>query len=153
MDILYYWKDYADDLKHGRLGRFRSSSPKLSELAADMPDFIWVFKTPRGLKGDVQLLARLRCVDSPTVSFTRQAGEHYLFYDPQHPDSVRFPGSEAPEAIDAVSQWMRDHHHRSTRGNFQGQLGQQPLRGDVLTQLRRIAAGFETAPFLGSTPI
>lgn len=153
MDIIYYWKDYADDLKHGRLGYFRSASPKLSELVMDAPDYIWVVKTPAGLKGELQLLARLRCVDSPTVPFTRQTGEHYAFYDPSHSASVRFIDSGTPQAIEAVSSWMRRAYPKAISGNFQGPLGQQPLRGDVLTELQRIAARFGIEPFLASNPL
>jgi len=153
LDILYYWKDYADDIKHGHVGYFRSTSPKLEELAVDAPDYIWVVKTPAGLKGDLQLLARLRCVDSPTVPVSRQAGKHYIFYDPQHPTSVRFTDSATPQAIVAVSSWMRRTHPKVISGNFQGPLGQQPLRGDVLTELRRIAARFGTEPFLAPKPL
>lgn len=153
MDIVYYWKDYADDLKHGRLGYFRSASPKLSELFMDAPDYIWVVKTPAGLKGELQLLARLRCVDSPTVPFSRQTGEHYAFYDPSHSASVRFIDSGTPQAIEAVSGWMRRTHPKAIKGNFQGPLGQQPLRGDVLTELRRIAARFGSEPFLAANSL
>lgn len=54
MDVFYYWKDYSEDMSAGRIGYFRSSRQKLTELAARFPDNIWVFKTPRGHKGQVQ---------------------------------------------------------------------------------------------------
>ena len=35
MDVFYYWKDMADDRKHDRQGRLRSTKEKLSELKAN----------------------------------------------------------------------------------------------------------------------
>ena len=65
MDIFYYWKDIESDLKAGRLGYFRSSRAKLAEFQAATPDNIWVFKTPKGRKGEIQLNQRGLFVSVP----------------------------------------------------------------------------------------
>ncbi len=67
MNVFYYWKNIAQDLKAGRIGYFKSSRTRFNELADGHPDFIWVFKTPTGLKGQVQLMGRLRWADKAVL--------------------------------------------------------------------------------------
>lgn len=148
MDIFYYWKDYVADRDAGRIGFFRSKRSKLAELAAEAVDYIWAFKTPKGLKGEVQLIARLRCVEAPSKGFAPVAGEYYAHYDPHHPKSVRFTNSSAPEAIEATTRWVNKHFHDAIAGNFQGELGQRALRGDLLRELVRLADSLEAVPFI-----
>lgn len=150
MDIFYYWKDYVADCDAGRIGYFRSKRSTLAELAAEAPDYIWAFKTPKGLKGEVQLIARLRCVDSPSKGFAPVSGEYYAHYDPHHPKSVRYTNSAAPEAIDIATSWVNRYFHDAVSGNFQGQLGQRALRGDLLRELVRFADSLETTQFLNA---
>jgi len=148
MDVLYYWRDVAEDTKAGRIGWFRADRKKLLDLQAGMPDRIWVFKTPKGQKGNVQLLARMRWADNAVVPVTRVPGMSYMYYDPAHADSVRFTDSGTPAAIEETTRWMREHFWSSIGGNFQGEHGQQPMRGAVLEQLKRIASAFEAVPFM-----
>lgn len=147
MDVFYYWKDIEKDLEAGRVGRFRSSRVKLTDLADGFPDNIWVFKTPRGRKGMVQLLARLRWADRATVGFKAEAGQSYIYYDPSHEDSVRFAGSHSESAIEDATSWVRRHFPASVRGNFQGELGQLALRGQMLKELNKLADSLTAEPF------
>ena len=90
MDVFYYWKDIAEDVKADRIGWFRSDKDKLDALKARHPGYLWVFKTPRGCKGNLQLLARLMWSDSPVSEGAklRPAGESNIFYDPSDRRSV-----------------------------------------------------------------
>lgn len=153
MDIFYYWKDYIEDREAGRIGFLRSKRKKLADLVAEFPDYIWAFKTPKGLKGEVQLIARLRCVDEPTKGLTRVPGEYYAHYDPHHLKSVRFTNSGAPEAVETATRWVNRYFHDAVAGNFQGELGQRALRGDLLRELNSFANSLEAAPFLETTAI
>jgi len=147
MDVFYYWKDIASDLKVGRLGYFRSSRAKLAEFQAAMPDNIWVFKTPKGRKGELQLLAKLRWSDKPTGAIHLGSAETCIFYDPAHPDSMSFIDSGNDSAINACTSWVRKHFPSSLRGNMQGELGQLELRGTALFELNTFSAGFARVPF------
>ena len=147
MDVFYYWKDIEKDLETDRVGRFKSSRAKLTELADGFPDYIWVFKTPKGCKGRVQLLARLRWADKATVEFKQESGQSHVFYDPAHEGSVRFTDSNSEDAIDEVTNWVRRHFPASVRGNFQGELGQLALRGPMLNELTSFAESLASAPF------
>ncbi|MBP6096638.1 MAG: hypothetical protein KBF58_05645 [Methyloversatilis sp.] len=147
MDVFYYWKDHAADLKAGRIGRFRTSRSKLAELQEGVPDRIWVFKTPKGLKGQVQLLARLRWSDSAVVRMERKADEHYFFYNPQDIQSVSFTDTGTPEAIDAATDWVRRNLPVAIHANFQGENGQHAMRGAMVMELDRWAKTLSSEPF------
>jgi hypothetical protein len=150
MDVFYYWKNIDEDLKAGRIGWFRSNKEKLAELQDGAPDLLWVFKTPKGLKGQVQLVAQLVWADAPVAPFTRTPGESYIFYDPTHLKSARFTNSGSAENIEAVTDWVRRNFPGSVKGNFQGTNGQQPLRGAVLRELRDLTADWGKEPFVGA---
>ena len=147
MDVFYYWKDISADLKAKRIGYFRSNQERLKEFQNGSPDFIWVFKTPRGLKGQVQLHARLRWADSPVVPMTRRAGESYMYYDPAASDSVMFSEGSASLAVDAATSWVRQHFPSAISANFQGLHGQHAMRGDAVFNLRRMASAMSTTAF------
>ena len=89
MDAFYYWRNYEQDLKAGLPGYFKSSSDKLQILADGQPEFIWVFKTPPGRKGQLQLLGRLHWREAPTKGFRKEAGYFYIHYDAAHPRAKR----------------------------------------------------------------
>ncbi|MEO7152479.1 MAG: hypothetical protein ABIX46_12335 [Burkholderiaceae bacterium] len=147
MDVFYYWKDMAEDRKHDRLGRFRSSKEKLNELKANCPDRIWIFRTPPGQKGRLQLLGRLTWSDTPAVPFKPLPGESHILYKPDDPGSVWFEGSDDDALVDAVTLWVRTHFPTAVRANFQGANGQHEMRGAVLQGLESIAQRLAQRPF------
>lgn len=147
MDVFYYWKDINEDLKTKRIGYFRSNLDRLKEFQDGSPDLIWVFKTPRGLKGQVQLHASLRWTDSPVGPVLRRAGESYMYYDPMHPDSAMFTDSSTPGAIDEATAWVKHHFPSAITGNFQGLNGQHAMRGAAVGELRRMASSLAREPF------
>ena len=79
------------------------------------------------LRSQGQLLACLRWSDGAMKLFTREPGQSYIFYAPDHPDSVRYTDSGSEIAIDAATSWVRCHFPASIRGNFQGERGQLAL--------------------------
>jgi hypothetical protein len=147
MDVIYYWKNHQADVKAGRIGHFKSTADKLSSFAAGFPDFLWVFKTPPGRLGEVQLIARLRWADRSAVALKPEPGHVYLHYDPQDTKSVVFEDSGTDAAIAATSDWVARHFPKMVAANFQGAAGQDELRGATLNELQRLAAGFTARPF------
>ena len=147
MDVFYYWKDYAKDIKAARTGRFRSSKERLAELQGGYPSYIWAFKTPRGKKGRLQLLARLVWSDKPVVPFTAAEGDSHIYYDPEHPQSVWFSGTDSDTGIAAISYWASRHLPAAVASNFQGTNGQHALRGGVISELVSLSKGFDALQF------
>lgn len=148
MDALYYWKDIESDLNSGRIGRFRSDKRKLETLKAGYPDFIWIFKTPAGRMGEVQLLAKLAWADTAPKGFTPDPGESVIYYDPQYPRSGRFDLSLSEANIHRTTAWIREHFPAAVRANFQGPSGQQELRGEPLRKLQQIASTWPMEPLV-----
>lgn len=147
MDVFYYWKDYAADIKTGRIGQFRSSKEKLSELQSGFPSYLWIFRTPRGRKGQLQLLARLLWSDKAIIPLKSSPDDSHIYYDPAHPESVWFYGSDSDAAIEVVSNWARCHFPSAVRSNFQGPNGQHAMRGSVITGLYELSDSFKTMQF------
>jgi hypothetical protein len=152
MDVLYYWKDINADIKAGRVGSFRSTQERLSEFDASFPDFIWVFKSPKGERGQLQLVARVVWSSKSAPSRAAKPGDAVLRYDAEDLHSVCFVDSDGDEAVASVSHWMQRHFPAAVRANFQGVNGQQPLRGAVLHELAAIAARFQVRPFSSMLP-
>jgi hypothetical protein len=150
MDILYYWKDMESDLQSGKIGHFRSDKSKLESFKAGYPDFIWIFKTPRGRIRDVELLAKLAWTDTATKGFSPTVGQGAIHYDPQYPRSGRFGSSLSEASIDKTSSWMRRHFPAAVRANFVGQNGQQELRGEALQELQQLASNWPMEPLVQS---
>jgi hypothetical protein len=150
MDVFFYWKNVNEDIESKRIGHFRSAQEKLAEFHAGAPDYLWVFKTPKGLKGQVQLLARLKWSDTPVVPMTRKPGESYVFYDPGHTESVRFIDGGTESVVNAISNWVGRNFPDAIRGNFQGGRGQHAMRGPMLQDLHKLARTLTSTPFLAS---
>jgi hypothetical protein len=147
MDVFYYWKNHEADLKAGRIGHFKSTVDKLKEFNDGFPDFLWVFKTPPGRKGEVQLLAKLKWSDRTTLKHKGEPGLVYIHYDPSDLQSVVFDESGTDSAISATSSWVARHFPKMSAANFQGTVGQEALRGAPLKELEGLAAAFSTQPF------
>lgn len=147
MDVLYYWKDYESDLREGRIGYFRSAKDKLDELQQRSPDDIWVVKTPRGCKGQLQLLGRLVWADSPTTKVTAASGDSLIHYRPDHPRSVWFDEEVALQHLDKVTAWLRTRHPSSLRSNFQGGNGQLAVEQSASLELRSLTAHWPSQAF------
>ena len=148
MDILYYWKNIESDLKSGKIGNIRLDRDKLETFKAGYPDFIWIFRTPKGRIRDVELLAKLAWSDTAPKGFTPTVGQSAIHYDPQYPRSARFDSSSSGASIDKTSNWMRRHFPAAVRANFVGSNGQQELRGEALRELQQIAGAWPMEPLV-----
>ena len=145
MDVFYYWKNFDADFRAGRIGTFKVSTGKRRELADGYPDNIWAFRTPKGRKSELQLLACVRWVD--------QTGNvDVIAYDPGHPASVMFADSGSDAGIAAVTNWVGRHFPKMRSTNFHGASGQDAIRGAALEELQAIGATFTRAPFRPVAP-
>ena len=151
MDVFYYWKDVDKDVGADRIGWFQSKKGKLEALKDRHPNYLWVFKTPCGGLGSLQLLARLAWSDSPCTSGAklRPIGESNIFYDPNHVKSIWYTDSDSEAAVSAVTAWTNEHLSSAVSSNFRGANGQHALeRGPVCFDLEKIASRFQALPFL-----
>lgn len=144
-DVFYYWKNWESDLKARRVGWLRSDRAKLRELSERHPDCIWAFKTPKGDKGSLQLVAKLRWCDRPSVAVPKIEAESIIYYEPSR--SVLYADTAAPERVETVTSVIRRHFPRAFSANFQGDNGVQLLENDAVLELKRLTAGYCTEPF------
>ncbi|MRD47428.1 hypothetical protein GHT07_09075 [Caenimonas koreensis DSM 17982] len=147
MNVLYYWKNFEADLKAGRLGYFKADAGKMQALLDGYPDYIWVLKTPKGRKGEVQVLARLKWLDKAPPGVKPEPGRVYMHYDFKDDKSIQFTDSDSEEAIAATTKWVGLHFPRMVSANFQGAQGQEELRGGALKELEQIASGWQHTAF------
>ena len=147
MDVFFYWKDFEADMKAGPTGRFRASAERLAELQDGYPSYIWALKTPKGKKGELELVARLVWSDKPTVKFAAIRGDSHIFYDAGHPESVWYDTDDAGAATAAVTRWAAKHFPGAVSSRFQGANGQHAMRGAVIADLVSIARPLATRPF------
>jgi hypothetical protein len=74
MDIFFYWQKLEQDLKNGQVGNFGSNNTRVIQLAERLPKRIWVFKTPKGMRGSIQLLGSLVVSAEPRLPFKEGCG-------------------------------------------------------------------------------
>ncbi|MGF6572525.1 hypothetical protein SAMN05443245_4655 [Paraburkholderia fungorum] len=134
MDIFYYWQKLETNLKHGEVGYFASNNAKLSDLAGRLPNRIWVFKTPKGKKGSIQLVGSLLVCDEPCVAVNTNYA-NVIYYDPFSPESVIYAESGTAERIAEVSGHFQYRFHAAFSANFHGDAGIQALEANVVREL------------------
>ena len=78
------------------------------------------------LRSQGQLLACLRWSDGALKLFTREPGQSYIFYAPDHPDSVRYTDSGSEIAIDAATYWFAATFPRPSGATFRVNEGSWP---------------------------
>ncbi|WP_321791852.1 hypothetical protein [Caballeronia sp. J97] len=139
MDIFYYWQKLEQNLKDGQVGYFGSNNTKILELKEQLPRRVWVFKTPKGMKGSVQLLGSLLVSDEPKVAVNTEY-PNLIYYDPFSSQSVMFTDSDAPERIDEVSRLLQYRLLHAFKSNFQGDAGLQALESNVVRELEAMTA-------------
>jgi hypothetical protein len=142
MDVFYYWKNYAEDLKAGRIGLLKSDRNKLGELKGRFPSNIWAFKTPTGRKGQLQLMAKLVWSDTSKIHLQNIEATSMIFYDPSHSDTIFYDNTGTVEAIESVTTLLHGQFPSAFRANFQGDNGIQMMEGDFLRQFKKLAEKF-----------
>ncbi|CAD6559483.1 hypothetical protein LMG28727_06864 [Paraburkholderia kirstenboschensis] len=139
MDIFYYSQKLERNLKNGELGYFGSNNTKILELSERLPKRIWVFKTPKGMKGSIQLVGSLLVSDEPCVAIKTDY-PHVIYYDPFSPESVMFTDSDTPQRIEAVSAYFQYRFHVAFSANFNGDAGVQALESNVVRGFEALVA-------------
>jgi hypothetical protein len=142
MDIFYYWKNYDEDLKSGRIGWLKSERQKLGEMRDRYPDQIWAFKTPSGRKGQLQLVARLAWSDKPTVALPKLDAASVIYYDSADTRTAFFGLVDAHASVESLTQLLRGQFPAAFRANFQGDNGIQIMDGDFLRRFLRTVSPF-----------
>ena len=147
MDVFYYWKNFDEDMKERRIGWLQSERPKLGDMRNRSPDNIWVFRTPKGHKGSLQLLACLKWSDKPLMAMPKVKAPSVVYYDPMALSSVIFTNSSSPEKIQAVTILLKRYFPQAFKGNFQGDNGIHALEADFLFHLKKLIREFTAEPF------
>jgi hypothetical protein len=145
MDIFYYWKDYDADLEAGRIGWLPAPRKRLAELRERHPDSIWAFRQPKHRKGQLQLLARLRWTDAPTVKLALEKGAPVIYYDPAQ--STCFADVDNDTRIAELTSLIRGRFPGAFAANFRGDAGLHPMEADFLHRFIPKLASYPSEPF------
>ncbi|SAK82562.1 hypothetical protein AWB76_05650 [Caballeronia temeraria] len=151
MDIFYYWQKLEQDLKNGHVGYFGSNNTKILELKERLPKRVWVFKTPKGMKGSVQLLGSLLISDEPKVAVNSEYPNR-IYYDPFSPHSVMFTDLDTQERIETVTRLLQHRLLHAFKSNFQSDAGLQALESNVVRELEAMTADWDKVQFLERVP-
>lgn len=147
MDIFYYWQKLESNLKNREVGYFGSNNSKLTDLAGRLPKRIWVFKTPKGMKGSIQLVGSLLVSDEPRVAVNTDY-PNVIYYDPFSPESVIYTESGTAERITEISGHFQYRFHAAFSANFQGDSGIQALETNVVRGLESMVAAWPKVQLL-----
>ncbi|SAL80658.1 hypothetical protein [Caballeronia telluris] len=134
MDIFYHWQKLEHNLKNGEVGHLGSNNSKIVQLAERLPKRIWVFKTPKGMKGSIQLVGSLLVSDEARVAVATDY-RNVICYDPFSSESVMFTDSGTPERIQEVSAYFQYRFHSAFSANFNGDAGLQAMESNVVRGL------------------
>jgi hypothetical protein len=147
MDIFYHAQSFEQNVKVGSVGLIGSSSTRIVELSQRLPKRIWVFKTPKGMKGSIQLVASLLVSEAPSVAVeTNQP--HVIFYDVFSPHSVVFTDSGTLERIQEVSGYFQYRWHAAFSTSFRGDAGLRAMEADVVRGLEAMVTGWAKVQML-----
>ena len=147
MDIFYYWQKVEQNLKSNTVGYFASSSPRLVELAERLPRRIWAFKTPKGMKGSIQLVGALVVSEQPCVAVATDQ-PYVVHYDPFAPESVMFTDSDSAQRVQDVSALFQYRLRPAFSANFQGDAGLQAIESNVVRELEALVDGWQSRQLL-----
>ncbi|MEX3815611.1 hypothetical protein AB3X96_36170 [Paraburkholderia sp. BR13439] len=147
MDIFYYWQKLEQNLKEGPVGYFGSNNTKILELTQRLPKRIWVFKTPRGMKGSIQLVGSLLVSETPCVA-VKTDYPNVIYYDPFSSESVMYIDSGTPQRIQEVSGYFQYRFHSAFSSNFQGDAGLQAMESNVVRGFEALVADWDTCQML-----
>ena len=148
MHVFYYWKSFEEDLKAGRIGWLKSDRVKLGQMRDRSPDRIWAFRTPRGRKGELQLVAGMKWSDKASVPLAKIEATAVIFYNPKDPTCVRYTESGSNEHIAEVTAMMRNQFPKAFAVNFQGENGLQAMDGDFLRRFETLVKNYASAPLV-----
>ncbi|MFM0509228.1 hypothetical protein [Paraburkholderia sp. RL17-373-BIF-A] len=117
------------------------------QLAERLPKRIWVFKTPKGMKGSIQLVGSLLVSDEPRVAVNSEY-PHVINYDPFSPESVMFTDTDTKERIQEVSGYFQYRFHIAFSANFNGDAGVQVMESNVVRGPEALVTDWGTCQML-----
>jgi hypothetical protein len=147
MDVFYHSQSFEQSVKGGHVGSITSSSSRLADLSARLPKRIWVFKTPKGMKGSIQLLSSLLVSDEPTVAVQTDQ-PNSVFYDVFSAESVIYTDSATPQRIEQVSGLFQYAWHAAFSTSFRGDASLQAMEANVVRSLEALVADWEKVQLL-----
>ncbi|SAK82182.1 hypothetical protein AWB78_03995 [Caballeronia calidae] len=147
MDIFYHSQSFEQNVKNGSVGLIGSSSTKIVELSQRLPKLVWVFKTPKGMKGSIQLVASLLISEEPSVAVQTDQ-PHVIYYDAFSPQSVIYTKTGTPDRIDEVSRHFQYRWRTAFSTSFRGDAGLQAMEADVVRGLQAMVTEWETVQML-----
>ena len=147
MDIFYHWRDFALDIKDGRIGTLGSNRVVLEQLKERLPRKVWTFATPKGGKDRLQLIGSFLITESKPVSFVPK-WKYNLFYDAASPKSVLYTDSASPEKIDAVSDYFNRRFNATGKSNLYGEMGIREMEADVVRGFEKLVQDYPTLQLL-----
>ncbi|WOD17111.1 hypothetical protein [Paraburkholderia kirstenboschensis] len=143
MDIFYYGQKLEQNLKNGQVGYFGSRNTRVIQLAERLPKRIWVFKTPKGMKGSIQSVGSLLLSDEPRVAVATDY-PNVIYYVPFSPESVMFTDSDTQERIQEVSAYFQYRFHSAFSANFNGDAGVQAMESNVVRGFEALVSDWST---------
>jgi hypothetical protein len=147
MDIFTYSQSFEQHVKAGSVGLLGTNSAKLVELRDRFPKRIWVFKTPKGSKGSLQLLASLLVSDEPRVAANADY-PNVIYYDPFSTESVIYTESASSENVEAVNRVLQYRFHKAFKSNFKADAGLFALESNVVRELEAVTASWARVQML-----
>jgi hypothetical protein len=147
VDIFYHWRDFALDVKEGRIGTLGSDGAVLEQLKERLPRKVWTFATPKGGKGRLQLIGSFLIVESKPVSFVPK-WKHNLFYDTASPRSVLYTDSASPEKIDEVSDFFNRQFNATGKFSVHGEKGIREMEANVVRGFENLVHGYPTVQLM-----
>ena len=151
MDIFYHWRDFALDMKEGRIGTLGSEGALLEQLKERLPRKVWTFVTPKGRKDRLQLIGSFLITESKPVLFVPK-WKYNLFYDAASPRSVLYTDSDSPEKIDEVSNYFNRRFNATGRSNLHGEKGVREMEADVVRGFEKLVQDYATLQFMDGLP-
>jgi hypothetical protein len=147
VDIFYHWRDFALDMKEGRIGTLGSDGALLEQLKERLPRKVWTFATPKGKKDRLQLIGSFLITESKPVSFVPK-WKHNLFYDAASARSVLYTDSDSPEKLDEVSDYFNRRFNATGKSNLHGEKGVREMEADVVRGFENLVQDYATRQLL-----
>jgi hypothetical protein len=148
VDLFFYWKDFVADIRANRIGALGSDIVDIERILARRPaDRVWVFKTPEGKMGNLQVLGRLVVKNEPPDGCVPSKLCN-VFYDPASPNSVWFTDSGTDERVSEITNILNNRYQAAFRSNFRGANGIQEIEADIVTKLKHVTSGYTSVQFL-----
>jgi hypothetical protein len=147
MDIFYHSPGFEKSINSGGIGSICATGTKLVELASRLPKRIWVFATPKGQRGSIQLIASVLVTEAPTVAV--QADQlNPVFYDVFSQESVFYTDSATSDRVEQISALFKYNWHAAFSVNFRGDAALQAMEANSVRAVQAMVADWEKIQLL-----